>query len=43
VFARLLKQQFGIAAGGEREQTDLIRQIFRHFDGAGADAAGAAK
>ena len=43
VLARLLQQQFGVAARREADQADLIRQIFRHLDGAGADAAGAAE
>jgi hypothetical protein len=43
VLARLFEQQFGIISGCEREQPDLIRQIVRHLDGAGADAAGAAE
>ena len=37
------QEQFRIIARREAEQTDLIRQIFRHFHGAGADGAGAAQ
>ena len=36
----LLKQQFGVVAGGQADQPDAVRQIIGHLDGAGADGAG---
>jgi hypothetical protein len=39
----LFQQQFVVAARRKADQADLIRQILRDLDGAGADAAGAAE
>ena len=43
MFARLFEQQLDIVPGGQTEQPDLVGQILGHFDGAGADRAGAAE
>ena len=40
---RLLEQQFGIVARSQTDQADMVGQIFRHLDGAGADGAGRAE
>ena len=40
---RLFQQQLSVVARRQADQADLVRQIFRHLDGAGADGAGAAQ
>jgi hypothetical protein len=40
---RLLEEQFAIVAGGQADEADLVRQILRHLEGAGADGTGGTK
>ena len=40
---RLFGEQFNLIAGAKAEQADLVRQILRDLDGAGADGTGAAE
>ncbi len=41
--AGLFDEQFQVVPGRQAEQADLLRQVRRHLDRAGADRAGAAQ
>src|SRR6266542_1939716 len=43
VLQGLFGQQFRVAAGGQSDQADAVRKVFRHLDGAGTDGTGAAE
>lgn len=42
-FLRLFEQQFEIVSRRQADELNLVGQILRNFDGAGADGTGAAK
>ena len=42
VLPRLFQKEIDVVPGRQTEQTEPVRQILDHFDGAGADGAGAA-
>src|SRR5262245_55219034 len=43
MLSRLFEQQLAVVPRRQPEQADLVRQIFRHLDGAGADRPRAAE